>query len=77
MTFTVESGGALIFQLKHRPQSGCTSAEYGKFTRAFIRYINPYLPQPYVGEDITEYLIDSMPSNLREAGRRTLAEAQA
>ena len=61
---------ALGVQQKTHLADGAPAEEYAKRARAFIKYINPHLPQPYVGGDISEYLIEMMPTCLRESGRR-------
>ena len=65
---------ALEFQQKHHLSNGATADEYSKKARAFHLKINPNLAQPYTGEDISEYIIDLMPSDLRESGRRLTAQ---
>ena len=65
---------ALEFQQKHPLSNGATADEYSKKARAFHLKINPNLAQPYTGEDISEYIIDLMPPDLRESGRRLTAQ---
>jgi hypothetical protein len=61
---------AIELQEKHKLPNGASGDEYSKRARAFYKHINPNLPQPYVGDDISEYLIEMMPADLRESGRR-------
>ena len=60
---------ALELQLKSHMANGASADEYSKRARAFIKKINPNLPQPYVEGDISDYLVDLMPPELRESGR--------
>ena len=60
--------------MKNHLQTGALATEYLKRTIAFTEHINPNLAQPYVGEQISEYLVDLMPKSLRESGRRITSE---
>ena len=57
-------------QLRHRLPDGCAAEEYSKKATAFVANIMPNLAQKYDPNDAGDYLIDLMPKNLRETGRR-------
>ena len=57
--------------------NGCTAEEYDKKALAFILNIKPNLAQGYSEADATQYLIDLMPKELREGGRRIKAALHA
>ena len=60
---------ALELQLKSHMANGASADEYSKRAHAFIKKINPNLPQLYVEGGISDYLVDLMPADLRESGR--------
>ena len=64
-------------QTEHRLADGCPAADYAKKALAFILHINPNLAQPYSAQDVSQYLLDLMPTSLRESGRRMRSELKA
>ena len=58
---------ALELQLKSHMANGASADEYSKRAHAFIKKINPNLPQLYVEGGISDYLVDLMPADLRES----------
>ena len=68
---------ALEFQEKNPLQNGATQAEYLKRASAFTQHIMPNLAQKFTLPDAAEYVIDLMPPELYEAGRRVRFDARA
>ena len=71
---------ALQFQTTNKLTDGCTAEEYSSRARAFLTKINPNLQNPYTGDDghgnddISEYLIEMMPSSMRTTGNQIKLE---
>ena len=61
-------------QLASPLTDGCSAAEYSRRALAFLVHICPYMPQAWSADDITAYLINLMPKNLRVDGRRITTE---
>ena len=71
---------ALQFQINNRLSESCTAEEYSSRARAFLTKINPNLQNPYSGDDghgnddISEYLVELMPSGMRTIGKQITME---
>ena len=61
-------------QLTSHLADGCSGSDYGSKALAFLVHIRPYLAQGYDDEDTTAYLVDLMPKQLKEGGRRIKME---
>ena len=57
-------------QRKHHLIDGCSAAEYSAKAQSFIAHILPNLARQFSPTDAGDYLIDLMPTSLRESGRR-------
>ena len=60
----------LSAQKASRLHDNCNSDVYAKRAIAFVLNIMPNLAQKFTQEDAAEYIVEMMPPNLREAGKR-------
>ena len=61
---------AEALQLSHPLKPGCSGEEYSKRAGTWIHRIMPNLGRPCPPGDASDYVLQLMPANLREAGRR-------
>ena len=59
--------------LTNRLSDGCSADEFSLRALGFVTRVNPHHPQPYVGADIGEFIIQMMPPTCATDGRRIKA----
>ena len=64
---------AVSLLLSNQLQNGCSADEFSLRALRFVTRVNPHHPQPYVGADIGEFIIQMMPPGCAADGRRIQA----